>query len=252
MGWEDGLTRAIVAADYHLRHAVCSPFLVTGVTVAPRLVSVNVGLPQDLPWNGRVVATAILKRPVSGVVRMGRLDLEGDRQADTAKHGGPAKAVYLYPAEHYAAWRDELGELPWGAFGENLTVAGLSERSTRIGDRLRIGTAELVVTQPRLPCYKLELRLGRPGFERRFLARGLTGFYLSVAREGELRAGDGVEPVGRAAEPVTVADVVRLYQTEGREDLELMRRVSELAALPERMRAHFLQRLAARRTPPPA
>jgi MOSC domain-containing protein YiiM len=217
-----------------------------GVTMAPRLVSVNVGLPQDLPWDGRIVSTAIHKRPVAGAVRVGARNLEGDRQADAAKHGGPAKAVYLYPAEHYAAWRDELGELPWGAFGENLTVTGLSEASTRIGDRWRIGTAELVVTQPRLPCYKLELRLGRPGFERRFLARGLTGFYLSVAREGELRAGDTLEPVGRAAEPVTVADVVRLYQMEGREDLELMRRVSELAALPERMRRHFRKRLAAR------
>ncbi len=118
-------------------------------------------------------------------------------------------------------------------------MTGLAEASTRIGDRLRIGTAELIVTQPRLPCYKLELRFARPGLEKRFLARGLTGFYLSVAVEGELAAGDRVELVAQVSEAVTVADVVRLYQQEGREDLDLMRRVSALEALPERMRRHF-------------
>ncbi len=205
----------------------------------------NVGLPRDVPWNGKVVRTGIFKRAVAGTVRVGALNLEGDQQGDLSVHGGPSKAVYLYPAEHYDAWRDELGEQEWGAFGENLTTTGLAEGAVRIGDRVRIGTAELVVTQPRLPCFKLELRFASPGLERRFLARGLTGFYLSVAAEGELKAGDAVEPIGRAAEPVTVADVVRLYQEEGREDLELMRRVSELAALPERMRRHFRKRLAA-------
>ncbi len=204
-----------------------------------RVVSVNVGLPADHPWAGATVPTGIFKRPVAGAVRVARLNLEGDRQADLTVHGGEAKAVYLYPAEHYAAWRSELGELPWGAFGENLTVTGLAEASTRIGDRLRIGTAELIVTQPRLPCYKLELRFARPGLEKRFLARGLTGFYLSVAVEGELAAGDRFELVAQASEAVTVADVVRLYQQEGREDLDLMRRVSALEALPERMRRHF-------------
>jgi len=209
-----------------------------------RLLSVNVGLPRDLPWRGKTVSTGIFKRPVAGLVRVGRLNLEGDGQADLAVHGGSAKAVYAYPSEHYAAWRDELGVLEWGAFGENLTTAGMDETTLRIGDRLRIGTAELVVTQPRLPCYKLELRLGRPGLKRRFLARGLTGFYLAVAVEGELRAGDRIEAIGRAAEPVTVADVVRLHQEGRRAAPELMRRVSELAALPERMRRHFRRLLA--------
>ena len=209
-----------------------------------RLLSVNVGLPGDHPWNGGTVRTGIFKRPVAGAVHVGRLNLEGDRQADLAVHGGEFKAVYLYPSEHYASWRAEAGDLPWGAFGENLTVAGLAETTTRIGDRLRIGTAELVVTQPRLPCYKLELRFGRPGLERRFLARGLTGFYLSVAVEGELAAGDPIALVERAAAPITVADVVRLYQEEGRGDVETMRRVSELEALPERMRLHFRKLLA--------
>lgn len=212
---------------------------------APRLVSVNVGLPRDHCWGGRAVRTGIFKHPVTGAVHVGPLNLDGDGQGNLSVHGGAAKAVYLYPAEHYTAWRDELGELPWGAFGENLTTRGLSEGTVRIGDRLRVGTAELVVTQPRLPCFKLELRFGRPGLEKAFLARGLTGFYLSVAREGELRSGDAVEPMSRATEPVTVADVVSLYQAEGRGDVELMRRVSELAALPERMRRHFRKLLGA-------
>jgi MOSC domain-containing protein YiiM len=219
---------------------------VPGKASAPEAVvlSVNVGFPADHPWNGRTVRTGIFKRPVAGAVRVARLNLEGDRQADLAVHGGEAKAVYLYPAEHYAAWREELGELSWGAFGENLTASGLAEASSRIGDRLGVGTAELIVTQPRLPCYKLELRFGRPGLERRFLARGLTGFYLSVAVEGEVAAGDRIELLQRAAEPITVSDVVRLYQEEGRADADAMRRVSELEALPERIRRHFRKLLA--------
>jgi MOSC domain-containing protein YiiM len=211
------------------------------------VVSVNVGLPREVPWRGEVVRTAILKRPVAGAVRVGRLNIVGDGQADLTVHGGPYKAVYVYPAEHYEAWRGELGELAWGAFGENLTTRGLDEAATRIGDRLRIGTAEFVVTQPRLPCRNLELRFGRPGFEKRFLERGLTGFYLSVAREGEVRAGAGIAVLARGAEPVTVAEVVSLYQPGRPAPDELLRRVSALAALPERMREHFRRQLAAER-----
>jgi len=213
---------------------------------APQVVSVNVGRPREHPWNGTTVRTGIFKRPVPDAVRVARLNLDGDGQADASVHGGEAKAVYAYPAEHYDAWRAEVGEQAWGAFGENLTTTGLVETATRIGDRLRVGTAELVVTQPRLPCYKLELRFGRPGLSKHFLERGLTGFYLSVAVEGTVQAGDRIELVGRAAHTVTVADVVRLYQAEGREDLEAVRRVCELADLPERVRRHFRKVLAAR------
>jgi len=149
--------------------------------------------------------------------------------------------VYLYPSEHYAFWRADLGALGWGAFGENLTTAGLSEATTRIGDRLRVGTAELVVTQPRLPCFKLELRFGRPGLERRFLRSGRTGFYLSVAAEGEVRAGDPivVEP---EADSVTIAEVVGLYRTD-RPDRELLRRLAGLPALPEALRLKYGKKL---------
>jgi MOSC domain-containing protein YiiM len=214
-----------------------------GGAAAATLVSVNVGLPRDVEWRGEIVRTAIFKRPVAGPVRAGRLGLEGDAQADPSVHGGTAKAAYVYSAEHYRAWSAELGALEWGSFGENLTVSGLDERRVRIGDRLRIGTAEFVVTQPRLPCFKLGVRFGRPEMERRFLERGLAGFYLSVAVEGELQAGDAVQLLERAREPVSVADVIRMYQP-GEGDPQLMRRLSELAALPERVREHFRKRLA--------
>jgi MOSC domain-containing protein YiiM len=145
-----------------------------GVTGPMRVVSVNVGLPQVVRWKGRDVSTGIFKEPVAGRIPLRHLNLDGDRQADLAVHGGPAKAVYAYPIEHYAFWRGELGEeLPFGVFGENLTVEGmLLEDEMAVGDRFRIGTAELVVTQPRVPCYKLGIRFGRDDMPKRLLPRG--------------------------------------------------------------------------------
>src|SRR6185295_12623664 len=144
-----------------------------------RLESVQVGLPREVAWHGKAVLTGIFKQPVAGPVLVRALNLEGDVQADLAVHGGADKAVYAYPAEHYELWRRELPDLdlPWGAFGENLTTSGLDEDSVCLGDRFRIGGAELVVTQPRLPCYKLEVRFGRDGMVRRFLESRRTGFY---------------------------------------------------------------------------
>lgn len=167
-----------------------------------RVLSVNVGEPQEIAWHGRVVRTAIFKQPVSGRVAVRRLGMAGDAQADLTVHGGPDKAVYAYPGEHYPSWRQELGrpDLPWGAFGENLTLEGLVEEDVAIGDRLRIGTAEFVVTQPRLPCFKLALRFERQDIGKLFMASGRSGFYLAVAREGEIAAGDLVEHLP-AAEP---------------------------------------------------
>jgi len=213
-------------------------------SVPSTVVSVNVGLPRTVEWQGKSVRTAIFKSPVEGTVHVGPLNLEGDGQADPDVHGGPFKAVYLYPAEHYAAWRAHLGALDWGAFGENLTARGLSENTATIGDRLRVGTAELIVTQPRLPCFKLGIRFGRPDVERLFLQSGMTGFYLSVAREGEVRAGDAVAVVEPAAGSVTVAEVVSLYRAD-RPDRELLSRVAGLPALPERLRKRFRRQLSA-------
>src|SRR6266851_1777434 len=160
-----------------------------------KLLSVNVGLPRDVISKGRLVTTGIFKEPVEGRVRLRTLNLDGDRQADLKVHGGIDKAVYAYPAEHYDYWRSELPgvELPWGMFGENFTVEGMLESGVNIGDEFRIGSAELVVTQPRLPCYKLAVKFGRDDIIKRFLGSGRTGFYFAVLKEGEVGAGDSIE-----------------------------------------------------------
>ena len=160
----------------------------------PHVVSVNVGRPREIADGDRVVRTAIFKSPADGTVRVGRLNLDGDGQADLKVHGGEAKAVYAYPAEHYGPWAEDLGrtDLGWGAFGENLTLRGLLERDVHEGDVLRIGSAAFVVTTPRQPCFKLALRLGTKDVVARMWETGRCGFYLSVAAEGEIRAGDAV------------------------------------------------------------
>ena len=209
-----------------------------------RLLSISVGLPREVEWRGKVVRTSIFKATASGRVRVGSLNLEGDQQSDLSVHGGVDKAVYVYPWEHYDFWRGELPgmELPHGAFGENLTTDGLLEDSVHIGDRLRVGSAEFVVTQPRLPCFKLGIRFGRADMVRRFQQSGRTGFYLAVLREGEIEAGDAVEFIARDESGVSVADVVSLYTTDA-SNQELLRRVSELPALPGGWRDYFRKRL---------
>jgi MOSC domain-containing protein YiiM len=176
-----------------------------------RLVSVNVGRPREIEVRGEIVLTSIFKDPVKGVRRVARLNIEGDQQSDLSVHGGMNKAVYAYPSEHYGLWREELpnAELEWGAFGENLTTEGLLESTTCIGDRLRIGTAELVVTQPRMPCFKLAMRFGRQDMIERFLKSGRSGFYLSVAKEGELSAGDAITLLSRPDAAPAVADILK-------------------------------------------
>jgi MOSC domain-containing protein YiiM len=174
------------------------------------IVSVNVSLPKTVDWRGRKVATAIFKEPAKGPVRILRTGLVGDRQADPAVHGGPKKAVYAYPSEHYPFWRRELErtDLPWGSFGENLTTEGLQEDTVRIGDRLRVGSALLRVTQPRFPCYKLGIRFGRDDMVQRFLASGRSGFYLAVLKEGDVEEGDCIERLGTSVGLQTVSQVV--------------------------------------------
>lgn len=160
-----------------------------------KVISVNVGLPRIVEFRGEPVVTGIFKEPVIGAVKVSELNLDGDGQADLRVHGGLYKAVYVYPSEHYEYWRQQLAgvDLPWGAFGENLTIDGLLESDVKPGDCLRIGSAEFAVTQPRYPCYKLGIKFGRSDMVRRFAKSGLTGFYLSVAKTGELQAGDSIE-----------------------------------------------------------
>lgn len=205
-----------------------------------KIISVNVGEPRLVEWNGQTVSTGIFKLPIAGRVMLRTLNLDGDRQADLSVHGGPTKAVYVYPSEHYSYWRDELPgtELPWGMFGENFTTEGLDESSINIGDRFQMGSAEVMVTEPRLPCYKLGIKFGRTDILRRFLASGRTGFYLSVQREGEVGAGNAIEPIERNQDNVKVADITRLYSRD-KDDTEMMRRAIALAALPDSWRNHF-------------
>ena len=209
-----------------------------------QVVSVNVGLPRTVLWKGRTVVTGIFKEPVAGRIAIRRLNLEGDRQADLTVHGGPEKAVYAYPAEYYAFWREQLPEmeLPWGMFGENLTIEGLRDESVHIGDRFQVGSAQLAVTQPRLPCYKLGLKFGRDDILKRFLQSGLTGFYFAVLQEGEVAAGDPIRLLHRDEHQVTVADITRLYRQD-KHNLELLRRVVAVETLPQSWRDYFRERL---------
>jgi len=211
------------------------------------VLSVNVGLPREVLWRGKPVTTAIYKRPVQGRVRLHRLNLEGDRQADLRVHGGSEKAVYVYPSEFYALWERERPELEVGpgAFGENLTTEGLVDDDMGIGDRLLIGTAEVVVTQPRIPCFKLGIKLGRDAFVTEFLDRGLLGFYLAVVREGRVAAGDPIVVLERHPVRLTVSDVGRLYAHD-RDDVDGMRRAAALDALPDGWRDWFRKQLEAR------
>src|SRR5436309_13325243 len=218
-----------------------------------RLVSVNVGLPREVAWKGRSVSTGIFKEPVQGRVMLRRLNLDGDRQADLSVHGGADKAVYAYPVEHYNYWRDELAGMempfgpfgPFGMFGENFTTEGLVEDAVNIADRFRIGAAELVVTQPRLPCYKLGLKFGRDDIVKRFLASGRTGFYFSFSREGEVEAGDALALIDRDPNQVAVPDITPLYVSKrySPAEVETVRRATRVEALPESWRTYFLGRL---------
>ncbi len=209
-----------------------------------QVISVNVGHPREVTWKGRKVMTGIFKEPVAGRIAVRRLNLDGDRQADLTVHGGPDKAIYAYPAEYYDYWKEQFPqmELPWGMFGENLTISGLSEETVYIGDHFQVGSAQLVVKQPRLPCYKLGLKFGRDDILKRFLQSGLTGFYFAVLKEGEVAAGDPIRLLQRDEGQVVVADITRLYHQD-KHNLDLLRRVVAVESLPEEWRSYFLQRL---------
>ncbi len=209
-----------------------------------KVVSVNVGRPREVEWHGRRLLTSIWKSPSNGRVRVGKLNLDSDQQSDLSVHGGPEKAVYVYPKEHYLFWRSELPDidLPWGAFGENLTTDGLLEPQVMIGDRIEVGSAEFQITQPRMPCFKLAIRFGRDDMIKRFMRSGRTGFYLSVVREGEVESGDGIRITAHDSRGVSVADIAALYAHDaGNQDL--LRRAVDAAALPESWREYFRKRL---------
>jgi MOSC domain-containing protein YiiM len=208
-----------------------------------KLLSVSVGLPREVEWKGKLVRTSIFKTPVSGLVRVSKLNLDGDQQSDLSVHGGIDKAIYAYPSEHYAFWREQIPgvDLPWGAFGENFTTEGLDEE-VRIGDRFRIGSAEFAVTQPRIPCFKLGIRFNDPRIIKRFLQSGRTGFYFSVLVEGEVGAGDAIQLIESNERNLKVAEIVGLYATDAANQ-DTLRRASELSSLPPGWRDYFRKRL---------
>jgi MOSC domain-containing protein YiiM len=195
-------------------------------------------------YKGASINTGIFKKPVSGRRALRTLNLDGDQQADLSVHGGPFKAVYAYPSEHYGFWREEFSqmELPWGTFGENFTTEGLSEEELHVGDRFRIGSSALMLRQPRMPCYKLAARFQRDDMLERFLVSGRSGFYFSVEQEGEIGNGDSFELVSRNHDGITIAEVNRLFVRD-KYNRHLLEKAIATAALPESWREYFLPRL---------
>lgn len=209
-----------------------------------KIISINVALPRIVEYNGEPVATGIFKEPVQGPVMVRRLNLDGDGQADLSVHGGTNKAVYAYPSEHYEYWKKELPDidLPYGMFGENFTTEGLLEDGVNVGDRFRIGGAELIATEPRLPCYKLGIKFGRADILKRFLQSRRTGFYFAVLKEGEVEAGDAIELQERDRNNIAVSDITRLYAFE-KDDLVTLRRAVGLETLSTSWREYFQNRI---------
>lgn len=209
-----------------------------------KLISLNVARPRLASYRTQTVSTGIFKQPVSGPVQLRTLNLDGDRQADLAVHGGPFKAVYGYPAEHYEFWKQELpgAQLPWGMFGENFTTEGLYETDLHIGDRLQIGGAIIMVRQPRIPCYKLAIKFHRNDILARFLRSGRSGFYFSVEQEGTVQAGDGFEFLSREPQGIAIAEMNHLF-VEDKYNRELLEKAIATPALPEDWRDYFMKRL---------
>jgi MOSC domain-containing protein YiiM len=212
-----------------------------------KLVSVNTGLPREVIWHGRSVTTGIYKEPVEGRVRLRKLNLDGDRQANLTVHGGEYKAVYCYPISHYEYWKGELPDrqLPLGMFGENFTIDDVLEDSVHVGDRFSVGSAEVIVTQPRLPCYKLGVRFQSDDMVKRFLASGRTGFYFAVTQEGEVGTGDEVTVIAREPNGVPVSEITRLYIAKryAYDDVASVERALRVGALPEAWKEYFRERL---------
>ncbi|HEX3120010.1 MAG TPA: MOSC domain-containing protein [Candidatus Acidoferrum sp.] len=214
-----------------------------------KIVSLNVGLPREVLWHGQPVTTGIFKSPTTERIRLRKLNLDGDRQADLTVHGGEHKAVYCYPVEHYDYWRKKLQDrdLPPGSFGENFTTSGLLEENVHLGDRFAINDAEVVVTQPRLPCYKLGVRFGSDEMVKKFLASRRTGFYLAVTREGTVAAGDEIVPVVQNASRISISDFMRLFLAKSFDDADraTLQDLYSLPSVPDDWKHYFHQRASA-------
>jgi MOSC domain-containing protein YiiM len=221
------------------------------IMVRMRVISINVGRPRLHTWKGQTFSTGIFKEPVSGRIMLRRTNLDGDRQADLSVHGGPDKAAYAYPSEHYSYWARQFPgrDLPWGSFGENFTTEGLLETEVSVGDRYRIGSAVVMVKTPRVPCFKLAAKFQTGEFQtvdmiERFLLAGRSGFYFSVMEEGEVGAGDEIQFMGGEPATLNVAETYKLYWSP-EPDVELLRRAAQIKVLPEGWRQRFQAKLAA-------
>ena len=210
------------------------------------LMSVNVGMPKDVPWNGKTVHTGVWKTPVEGAVMVRRLNIDGDGQGDLAGHGGEQRAVMVYQTESYDYWQDYLGrdDLRPGNFGENFTVSGLDDHDVCIGDRYRIGDAEFEVTQPRVTCFRVGMRLGVPDMPNLLVSQHRPGFYFRVITEGLVRAGDDIVLTRRGRHELSVADVDALLYLPDR-DMELLHKVVDVPALSPGWQQSFRDMLAA-------
>ncbi len=206
-----------------------------------KVLSVHVGSLQEMLRNGKKIQTGIFKQPTEGPIYVKQLGLEGDQQANKKLHGGIYKAICVYPSEHYDLWKEELGNpgLSFGDFGENLTTAGLMEGDICLGDRLRIGSVEMVVTQPREPCITLNARLDTKDLSARIRKSGRSGFYCSVEREGTIEKGGSIEYVSRDENKVSVSDFNRIINGET-EVADIIFRASKIDALPPRLKGQFL------------
>lgn len=210
-----------------------------------RLISLNVARPRLVLYKGSSISTGIFKLPVPGPVVLRHLNLDGDRQADLSAHGGPYKAVYGYPSEHYEYWRKELPGtgLGWGMFGENLTTEGLFESELHVGDRLQVGSAIIMVRQPRTPCYKLAAKFQRDDMIERFLQSGRSGFYFSVEQEGSIAAEDSFHVLTRVPEAITIAEMNLLF-VQDKYNRSLLEKAIATPAMPQNWRDYLSERLS--------
>jgi len=207
-----------------------------------KLLSVNIGSLGEILRNGKKVKSGIYKQPVKGPIKVHSLGLEGDYQANKKLHGGIEKAICIYPVEHFKFWRNELGkpDISFGDFGENLTTFGLIEGKIFLGDRFRIGSVEMIVTQPREPCVTLDARLGVVDLSERFRKSGRSGFYFSVAKEGTLNNGDTIECIYKDENRVSVSEFNQVInRMPGIENI--IHRASKVVALPQRLKDKFLK-----------
>ena len=212
--------------------------------MTPKILSINVSLPEEIDFEGQKVTTGIFKKPIEGRIMLRTLNLDGGKQADLTVHGGPDKAVYAYPIEHYEFWRKVYPdmEMPNGMFGENFTIEGLMESEVSVGDAFEIGSSKVIATQPRMPCYKLGVKFGRMDVLKKFLASGRSGIYFKVLEEGEVGAGDSIVRIKNDTNRVGIGDIVRLYASD-REDIKTMLRAVKVEALPEGWKHYFYEQI---------